>query len=466
MNKLIVCLALAAGWLALPAAAAESSALKMPPCQEVKLKNGLTLLLLEQHKVPLVSLAVTLRAGGVEDPDGQEGLASVTASLLKRGTGKHSADELAAELDFMGAAISFDADWDATQGGGEFLKKDLPAALDLFAEILRQPAFPEAEFTKLIQQAIDGLKQEKDEPGAVIGKYYRAFLYGAHPYARPVDGDENSLARLKREDVARFYARHYDPAAVTIVAAGDFTTADMARELAARFEDWAAPAEHQPPRSLPPPAPVKGRRLLLVDKPDATQTYFCLGNLGICATNEDRVAIQLVNTLFGGRFTSLLNESLRINSGYTYGARSSFTPASAAGPFVISSFTPNATTAPALDLALAELKKLRQQGLTGEQLASVKAYIKGQSPLRYETGRQLANVAAGLHFHGLDAREIDNFFQRLDAVTLEETRRIIQRYYPLDDLVFVLVGKAAEIKEAVAKYAPPEVRDIRQAGYR
>ena len=449
--------------------AAGEASLKLPPYERIQLTNGLTLLLLEQHKVPMVSVSVLVRAGVAAEPAGREGLASLTADLLRRGTASRAADEIDAQLDFMGATLDFDAGYDFVSGGADFLKKDQTAALDLLADILLHPVFPEAEFTKRLQQVVDGLKEEKDEPNRVIGKYFRAFLFGGHPYGRPVDGDEASLAKLARDEVARFYAASYRPDATILAVAGDFSTTAMRREIASRFEGWTRtqPAQTAPLSApLSAPVPVKDRRLLLVDKPDSTQTYFRIGNVGIGATNADRVAIELVNTVFGGRFTSLLNDALRVNSGYTYGASSRFEASALPGPFWLASYTRNDTTGPAIDLALEVLARLHTEGLTADQIASARAYLKGQAPERLESSDQLAARLARLEANGLDAREIDEYYRRLDAVTGEDAQRVIRDYFPLDHLVFVLIGKAAEIKAVAAKYAPRiELRDISQPGY-
>jgi zinc protease len=207
--------------------------------------------------------------------------------------------------------------------------------------------------------------------------------------------------------------------------------------------------------------------LLLIDKPDATQSFYIMGNLGISRTNPDRVAIQLVNTIFGARFTSMLNDELRVSSGLTYGARSQFGRYLQPGPFAISSFTQNSTTVQAIDMTLAVLKRLHEKGLSADQLKSAKAYLKGQFPPQIETSDHLAALLTQLDFFGLDEREINDFFARIDAVTLQDCKRVIQKYFPNDDLALVVIGKAAEVKKGLTKYAPKiEMREISQVGYK
>ncbi|PYS35987.1 MAG: hypothetical protein DMG14_25790, partial [Acidobacteria bacterium] len=230
------------------------------------------------------------------------------------------------------------------------------------------------------------------------------------------------------------------------------------------FNGW--PGKNPPAIRIHAAPPVQGKRLLLVDKPDSTQTYFYIGNVGINRTNPDRVGIAVVNTVFGGRFTSRLNTALRVDSGLTYGARSVFDQRKVAGPFLITTYTKNSSTEQAMDMALGVLSALHQSGITETELASTKEYMKGQFPPSIETTDQLASVIARLEFYGLDESDINSYFGKIDAVTIADTRRIVKQYFPLDNLVFVLIGKASEIQPLVKKYAPViDTKVITQPGF-
>lgn len=438
---------------------------QLPPHRRVALANGLTLLFMEQHEVPLVSVQIVVRAGGVTDPAGKEGLALLTAELLRRGTARRTADQIASELDFIGGTLEIGGDPDRVFLASEFMKKDTGAALDLLSDLLRHPGFPDAEVEKVIRQRVDGIKQAKEEARAVLPHYFAAALFGRHPYARPPEGDERSLASIRREDVVACYERLYGPETTLLAVAGDFVSAEMERVLAEKLGDWKSRGRPLPP--LPPsPAPVQGRKLLLVNKPDSTQTHFAIGNVGIARHHPDRTGVELINLLFGGRFTSMLNEALRVNSGLTYGARSRFSQHRVAGPFALSSFTANASTVKAIDLALEVLQTLHRDGVSEGQLRSAKDYYKGQFPPRIETTDQLAALLADLEFYGLDEREVNGLFARIDAFTTADARRIIDRHFPREHLVFALIGKAAEIEAAVKHYAPQvERREIEQPGF-
>ena len=198
----------------------------------------------------------------------------------------------------------------------------------------------------------------------------------------------------------------------------------MEKMLTQKFGGW--PARNAPAIGIPDPTTVTGKKLLLIDKPDATQTYFRIGNVGIARTNADRLYIEVVNTLFGGRFTSMINSELRINSGLTYGAGSIFDRRKMRGPFAIASYTRNATTVQAIDKALEVLQRLHEKGVTEEALQSAKNYILGQFPPTIETSQQLAALMANLEFYGLDDREINDMVSKINAMTIADAQRIIK----------------------------------------
>ena len=446
------------------ASAASAQTLKLPPHEKVVLKNGMTVLLLEKHGVPIISLAAIMKAGSVADPPGQEGLASVAAGLLRKGTAKRSAQQFSEDLDFIGARFEADSGVDFTSISGEFLAKDLDRGLDLFSDAVLHPVFPEAEVDKLLAQDIDGAKAAKDEAQGVALNYYYGYLFGKHPYARPESGDELSLARIKRDAIVKFYEANYTPGSTILAVAGDFNAAQMKAKMEQAFGSW--PAKPSTPPALTAPVAVKGKRLLLVDRPDSTQTFFVIGNVGIAENEPDRVAIRVVNTVFGGRFTSELNEALRVESGLTYGADSFFDSRKQPGAFAIFSFTKNESTVQAIDMALDVLAKLHKNGVTPEQLASAKAYIKGQFPPTIETSGQLARRIASNEFYGLNDDEINQLEARLDAVTPAMAKQVIERHFPSENLIFMLIGKASEIGPGVKKYAEQQdSRKISEPGF-
>lgn len=434
-----------------------AQSIHLPPHEKVVLKNGMTILLLEKHGVPIVSFTALVKTGSVADPTGEDGLASITAGLLRKGTQKRTAQQFSVDLDFIGGSFEAEAGPDYTNVSAEFLNKDIARGLDLLSDALMRPVFPEPEADKLLAQTIDGVRAAKDDVRSVLGQYYNGYLYNGHGYGRTESGDEISLKRIHRDAIVKFYETYYGPQNIILAVAGEFQAVDMNKKLNDVFGQW--PAKTVSAVKISAMSPVKGKKLLLIDKPDATQTYFAIGNVGTAAGDPDRVALRVVNTVFGGRFTSLLNEALRVESGLSYGAASSFDSRKMPGPFGIYSFTKNESTVQAIDLALQVLQKLHKNGISVDELASAKSYIKGQFPPRMETSGQLAGVIATNEFYGLDDNEINQLEARIDAVTVDVAKQAIQKHYPEDNLVFVLIGKASEIAPAVRKYA--EKQDAR-----
>lgn len=437
------------------AALAAQTAVRLPEYTRAVLDNGVTLALAPQPGVPLISVAVVVKGGAESDPAGLAGLAQTTAELLRRGAGARTAERFSEDLDFIGASYSAEVDEQSTAVFMEFLAKDADRALELLADAVLRPAFSEAEVKKALSESVEQAKAAKDSPMAAGPLYYRTFFFGPqHPYGHPTGGDEISLPKIRRADITAYHARMYTGANLIVTAAGDFDAAAMRDRLAKAFGAAPAGKAYAWQKDRPLPAGTAAR-LLLVDKPDATQTYFWIGGPGIHRTHPDRVAVWIVNTLFGARFTSMLNDELRVNSGLTYGAVSRVDENRLTGRVSIFSYTRSEDTVKAIDMALDVLKRLREKGVSPEQLASAKAYLKGIFPTEeLETPDQIAGALAELELFGLPRAEIDDLFARVDAVTMEQANAAIQKRFGAGALTFTLVGPAAKIRNEVKKYAP------------
>ena len=439
---------------------------RLPEYSREQLPNGATLILLPKHDVPLISVRAVFRGGAEAEPQGLNGISGITAELMRRGTEKRTAEQIDLDLDFLGATLSPGANRSSAFFAAEFLSKTAPEAMGILGEILARPSFPEEEVRKVLARAADQVRAAKDNPAIAVGRYFNGFFFPpGHPYRHSGAPDEASLARMNREEILKYYRRMAAGKNLVFIAAGDFDPKQfgpLARTVAA-----ALPAGDALP--LPNAAEVRAAapRLLLVDKPDATQTYFRIGLPGIHRRHPDRIPLLVVNTLFGGRFTSLLNDALRVNAGLTYGANSLLDQDRLPGAIAINSFTPTATTAKAIDLALEVLGRLVREGVTQDQLDSARAYIKGNFPTeRLETSDQLCAVLADLELNGLDRSDIDTFFEKLDSLTLEQVNAAARRHFSGGNLQFCLVGNASAIQQQVAKYAKSmKVISVKDPGF-
>ena len=431
---------------------AHAQGFALPDAQRIELPNGTVLVLAEKHEVPLVSFEAVVRGGAVADPRGKSGLADLFAGLLTQGAGSRDAAAFSEAVESVGGMLESRAGLESITVSGEFLARDSGLMIELLTDILRRPALDPTELDKLRERSINFIRAAKDaDPAALMPVYANAFVFGEHPYANPVSGDETTLRGITHDDVVGFYRQQFGGDRLILAVAGDFDVDTLRAELAAALGDWRAAAE--PLSAVPAPTPAAGGRVLLVDKPGATQTYFWIGNTGVARDYPGRADLDLVNTLFGGRFTSMLNNALRIESGLTYGAFSQLVQPTEAGTVAIRSFTRTDATSEAIDMAVNLLGRLHDTGIAPDMLESGRNYLLGQFPTSLETGGQLAQQFAELEFYGLDLHYVDAYAEELAAVTLDSVRPVIDAVFPArGDLVYVLLGDADAIREEIGKY--------------
>jgi len=441
-----------------------AAGLSLPVYDRVKLDNGTTILLMQKPDVPMIAVRVAVRGGALADANGKEGNASMLADLLSKGAGSRDAFGYAEAIENVGGDLSFDVGREAIYGSAEFLARDADLMLELLADALQRPALKPAEFEKLRTRAIQSLAASKDgDPRNLIGTYGQAWLFRGHAYGRPVTGDERSLGALTIDDLKAFYRDHLGGDRTTIAIAGDFDPAAMRVKVERAFGEWRKAAAALP--EVPAKLRESGRRVLLVDKPGATQTYYWAGNVGVSEHDPARAAQDLVQTVFGGRFTSMLNTELRIKSGLSYGANASLARFAQPGWASISSFTRTDATAQALDLTFATLARLHSDGIDAETLTSAKRYVLGQFAPNYETASQLAEAISELDLYGQSRDRIDGYGDRIQAASAADVAAARSVFANGDDTLLVAIGDASKIRDAVAKYGPVTEMKISEPGF-
>ncbi|WP_224999334.1 pitrilysin family protein [Cesiribacter sp. SM1] len=436
---------------------------KLPAYQKTVLPNGLTLYLMEQKEVPLISVSTVLPGGTIYE-NAKPGLAAVTADALMFGAGKRSKQELEEALDFVGASVNTWADKETANLQASFAKKDADLVLGIIHDLLVDPKFDATEWEKLQSRLLVQYDQAKESPRSVISDYYDNFVFGDHLYARPSSGTKEGLKNIAVADIQSFYKQNYQPGGAAMAIVGDFNAKEMKKKIQSLFKDWKGKGNAAAVQTAQLPAP-DAARVLLVNKPDARETTFYIGGPGVARNNPDWVPIQVVNTILGGRFTSWLNDELRVNSGLTYGARSSFDSYKQGGRFVISTFTKNESTEEAIDLALKTYGRLQEQGIDAETLASAKSYVQGQFPPRYETAGSLARLLTDMYWHGFDENFINTFQQKVAALDVESANAIARQYFPKENLQFVLIGKAEDLRETAKKWGAVTEKEIKADGF-
>ena len=439
----------------LPAATAfGAEGVKLPAYKSATLANGAVVALVEKRDTPLVSMNVTVRGGGLGDPANKDGTASLYADLIQKGAGNRTAAQFAEAIENVGGSLSAGAGSESVGINASFMSRDVDLMLELVADALQRPRLDAAEFEKARTLAVQSIVAAKDsDPRALMSSYGDAWLFRGHPYGRSVGGSEASLAAVKLDDIKRYYADQVGGDRLIITMVGDFDSATMLPKLERSFGTWRKAGASVP--TVPPPAKVMGRPVLLVDKPGATQTYFWLGNVGASRTDPARTAQSVVNTVFGGRFTSMLNTELRVKSGLTYGASASFSRPTQPGSFHIGSYTETSKTTQAIDMALDTLARLHKDGLDADQLKSSQSYMLGQFPPTIETNGQIAGRLADMLFYGLGPEDVNEYAERVLSVDAVAVRSTIEQSFPQpDDVALVLIGDAAKIRDAVRKYGP------------
>jgi zinc protease len=441
-----------------------SAQFKLPKYEVAALDNGLTIYLMEKKDVPIISFSVVFDAGAVRD-GAQNGLASFTAEALKFGTANYSKNQIDSIFNFYGSSLNTYARLDYSGLYTQFMKDNFDQLLPVIKEVMTSPAFPEEEIVKRKQRWIAELDQAKESPRQVIGSYYNKFLFQDSPYGNPVDGTKKTIELIDRKAISTFYSENIRPENCALAIVGDFNLNKMKSELTKYFAGWSVSTPRLMNDLRVINQELKEPAVYLINKDNARETTFMIGGFGVPMNNQDQVQIDVINTILGGRFTSWLNDELRVNAGYTYGARSRFASYRTAGTFYISTFTATKNTEAAIDLALKTYNRLFEKGIDEATLKSAKNYVKGQFPPEYETAGSLAGFLTQKYIYGLDDSYINDFEKAVDGMTVEKAKEIIKKYFPQNNLQFVLIGKADDIRETAKKYGRVIEKNISEDGF-
>ena len=436
-------------------------ALHLPPVQTARLPNGLEIAVVEKHEVPVVDVSLLIGAGSVRDPADLPGLATFTAAVLQEGAGARNSLEIADEVGYLGARLFTGASYDAATVSLHVPKRRIGPALDLLADVLLRPTFPDSEISRQRDLRRSQILQQRDQPVAMANIAFSAIVYGgAHPYGRPLNGTETSTASLNRDRVAQFYQAYYRPNNARILVVGDVTLREVQALLTGRFAAWTAgdvPAVEE--ARAPDAAP---RTIYLVDKPGAAQSVFRIGAVAVRRATPDYFALTVLNTILGGSFTSRLNQNLRETHGYTYGASSQFAMRRMPGPFLAASSVVTAKTDSSLIEFMKELRRIRDDTVPSAELAKAKAYVTLGLPSEFETTTGAAAQFRELLLYGLPLDYFSSYIPQIDAVTAADVQRVARQYLDPDHFAIVVVGDRSQIASGLEALheAPIVLRDL------
>jgi len=411
------------------------------------LENGLTLLVVERHNLPIVMVTIGVKAGSLIEPQEKAGLANLTAGLLTAGTKKRTAAEISEEIEFVGGTLSASGGVDYIKVTLSILKKDVSLGFDLLSDIILNPVFPEEELNKKINRIKGSLKARKEDPHFIASEAFRKEVFGLHPYGRLVEGTEESLKRIKRDDILKFHSAYYVPNNSIMAVVGDITPEEVEDLLKRYFSRWQPKELKFPP--VPTLEPSKKRKIIVIDR-DLTQANILIGHIGIKRGNPDYYAVSVMNYILGGGgFSSRLMHNLREEKGLVYDIYSFFAARKEGGSFRVGLQTKNESANTALEEVLKEIKRIRTTPVSDAELSEAKAFLIGSFPMKIETSRRIADFLVAVEYYELGIDYIDKYPDYINSVTKDDVLRVARKY--LDPENFILVVVADEEKTSINK---------------
>ena len=431
---------------------------KLPKAQEATLSNGLQVVLLENHKVPTFSMQMVVLSGGLSDPQTARGVASFTASLLREGTTKRSSKEISEQSESLGAVIGANAGLsgftsNVTAAG---LVENLDQTLDIFADVVRNPAFPAEEVDKYKARSLAQLPLQRSNPGLLAAERFNRAIYGEHPASLVLPPVE-SLRALTPDALKQFHQTYYRPNNAILAVTGDITMKELMPRLEKAFGDWQK--AEVPATKIPTVAALSKPGIFLIDRPGSVQTVLQLGNVGIERTNPDYFSVLVMNQIFGGGPQARLFMNLREDKGYTYGAYSGFGGSKFPGTVQASSSVRTDVTEGALKEFMYEIKRMRDEKVPAEELENAKRSIIGGFALSLEQPQSLLSNIVTQKLYGFPVSYWDDYPQQVSRITVDDVQRAAQKYLDLPHLQIVAVGDASKVRSILATYGSVEQYD-------
>jgi zinc protease len=422
-----------------PPAALAAHDVHFPPYEMRTLDNGLRIVIVPHHEEPAVSLRLLVGAGGAQDPPGKPGVANLMAAVMDQGTTTRSAEDIQRTIDDIGGALGVGAGTDLSFVNAVVMKPDFGLALDLVSDIARHAAFAAQEIERQRSQRLSGLRVSRDDPGYIADTVFDRLVYGFHPYGRPSSGTAESIPTITRDDLVSFHDRYFAPNNAILAIVGDVTTEEALAGAVRVFGTWPRRDVARPEMGDPPPP---ARRVVVVDRPGAVQTEIRVGLIGVPRKSPDYMALNLAIKVLGGEGANRLQRVLRSERGLTYGASADFDTLQQSGDIEAQTNTRSSATGEALRVIVDEFSRLRRERVNRAELEGAQDYLAGSFPLSIETPSQIALQILNHVFYGIDLKNLDDFPERVNAVTPGDIQRVAEKYIQPDRLSIVLVGDA------------------------
>jgi zinc protease len=424
--------------VALASVLASGTAAAAPLAHREVLPNGIVLLVAERPAVPIVAVRVLTRAGAVYDPEDRAGLANLTGTVLTRGTAKRTGSELDSAIEFVGARVEAGASRDTLTVSMTAQKKDMALGLDLVSEVVLTPTFPEAEVSRKVSEIQAAIKRSEEDPGTVAARALGRLVFAGHPYGRPVEGTRESVARLTRDDVVKFYREHARPDTTVIAVVGAVTVDEARREIVARFGSWPRPSDRPEPVA---PASASAAPREETVKRELTQTTIMFGRQAILQTDPDYFPLAVASYVLGGGSASRLYARVREESGLAYSVYSWVAPWRYGSSFAVSAQTRTAEAPKVVVMIREELTRMGREPAADRELALAKQYLIGSFPFRLDTSGKVADFLVAVEDRGLGLDYADRYKERIGKVTAADVQRVAAKYFAPATFNLVVVGE-------------------------
>jgi zinc protease len=421
----------------------------IPTPVESTLPNGLRVIVVEKHGVPLVAARLLIKSGAEADPSDLPGLADMTATLLTKGTKTRSAEQIAREVEALGATLDSGAGWDSSFVAASVMSSKLPKAMGYMADVVRNPTFAGEELERERQQELDAIRVALKQPRDLARRVAPQLVFGGTPYGH-AGATIESAQKMKREDLVAFHKHHYEPNNAILILAGDITPAAAAKLAEEHFGSWKSEetgAHGFVVGQLPRP------RVVAVDLPDAGQAVVLVSRPALRRTDPQYVLAQVTNAVLGGGYSSRLNEEIRVKRGLTYGAGSWFDFRREAGPFSAMVATKNESAAEVAHLVVQEMTKMATESVPADELTPRKATLAGNFARSLETNAGLAARVGELALYGIDLAEIGRYIPAVESVTPAQVEQFAKERLAGPSTV-VVVGDAKKFLDALKKEFP------------
>ena len=429
----------------------------LPAPREVRLDNGLAVLMIEDHRTPMVTIVAGIRVGSADDPSGRPGLAEATADLLTEGAGTRGAQELAREIETLGGRIAGSASDDYTELEATVISENAERMLEIASDVLLHPSFPENEVALYKSNRIQNLTVQRQEPAFLVSEHFNRIVFGSHPYAVSAPTPE-SVAALDRTEVSNFYRSNFTPARSVLVIVGDFTSAKMEAQTKSLFSAWRA--NSRPSKKLPEMPERTEKRVYLMDRPGSEQADFRIGNLAVARSDPDYYPLLVASTILGGGTSSRLFLGIRERKGYAYDVSSSVSAPRQRGTFFGASETRTEVTLPAIQEMLAEFGRMRNLKVTDRDLRNAKNYLNGVFSLTLSTQGGISARILQSRLLDLPDDYLQSYRARIEGVTADQVQQAARKYILTDRPAIVVVGDAAKLKTQLETLGPVDVVDI------